>query len=76
MRSVHTYVLRVLIDEHEPEILRGSLRSVASGDEHAFIGETDLITRLQTMLHNTLPPSSTQSMPSKKNRRKPTLALR
>ena len=36
MRTIQTFVLRLLVDEDEPNTLRGSLRSVATDEENAF----------------------------------------
>ncbi len=36
MRTIQTFVLRLLVDEDEPNTLRGSLRSVATDEENVF----------------------------------------
>ncbi len=56
MRNTIVYVLRLLIDENNPEGLRGVLRNVISGDEQSFSNEQGLI----ELLHHqpALPPAS------------------
>jgi hypothetical protein len=53
MRKTIAYVLRLLIDEAEPEALRGTLRNVNSGEEHSFSTEQALLELLRTQVaHN------------------------
>jgi hypothetical protein len=50
MRTMQTFVLRLLVDSNEPQTLRGVIRSVASGEEHAFTAEQDLLAYLRDLL--------------------------
>lgn len=43
MRNTVIYILRLLVDETDPAVLRGILRDVASGEEHTFSGEQGLL---------------------------------
>lgn len=47
MRTTVVYILRLLIDEREPEHLRGILRNVTSGEEQAFSSEQGLVELLR-----------------------------
>ena len=49
MRTMQTFILRLLVDSGEPHALRGLIRSVASGEEHAFTVEEDLLQYLRNL---------------------------
>jgi hypothetical protein len=36
MRTIQTYILRLLVDMEEPRALRGTIRAVARDEEEAF----------------------------------------
>jgi hypothetical protein len=36
MRTIQTYILRLLVDSDEPHTVRGAIRAVADGEEQAF----------------------------------------
>ncbi len=57
MRNTIVYVLRLLIDENDPEGLRGVLRNVISGEEQSFVSEQGLIELLR---HRPAFPPTTQ----------------
>ena len=58
MRNTVVYILRLLVDESEPEGLHGVLRNVASGVEHTFSSEQGLL----ELLHHppAHPPGTTK----------------
>jgi hypothetical protein len=47
MRTTVVYIVRLLVDENEPDALRGVLREVNSGEEHSFSSEQDLLDLLR-----------------------------
>ncbi|MGQ9583787.1 MAG: hypothetical protein ACUVXG_00125 [Anaerolineae bacterium] len=46
MRTVETFILRLLIDTDDPHALRGALRAVADDEERPFAGERALVALL------------------------------
>jgi hypothetical protein len=50
MRATETFVLRLLVDNGEPGRLCGVLRSVASGEEHAFTDGQALLALLHVLI--------------------------
>lgn len=52
MRTIQTFILRLLIDPDEPEVLRGALQPVPEGDSQPFVGEQELL----TILHHLISP--------------------
>jgi hypothetical protein len=49
MRTIQTYILRLLMDTEEPHALRGVIRAVANDEEHAFADEPALLYLLRRM---------------------------
>ena len=50
MRTIQTFVLRLLADTDEPDVLRGSLHSVSTDKEEAFTDARVLIDLLRQMI--------------------------
>jgi hypothetical protein len=51
MRTTVVYILRLLVDDIEPDALRGILRDVTSGEEHAFSNEQGMLKLLHSQLN-------------------------
>lgn len=51
MRQIQTFILRLLVDEDEPQTLRGVLRVVADDEERSFTDEESLLALLRRMGH-------------------------
>ncbi len=47
MRKTIVFILRLLVDESGPEVLRGMLRNVNSGKEHSFSTDQALLELLR-----------------------------
>ncbi len=47
MRATMTFILRLLVDESEPEALRGVLQTVASNEERTFSDASSLLELLR-----------------------------
>ncbi len=47
MRNTYVFILRLLIDENDPDGLRGVLRNVTSGEEQSFSSEKGLLELLR-----------------------------
>jgi hypothetical protein len=43
MHAVHTFILRLLVDSAEPEVLRGDLRQMPEGEISPFANELTLL---------------------------------
>jgi hypothetical protein len=58
VRIVQTFILRLLIDPDEPEILRGAIQPVPEGEPQPFVGERELLTLLRRpfCLSGSIPP--------------------
>jgi hypothetical protein len=54
VRTVETFVMRLLVDSDDPHTLRGSLYSVMHGDEYIFPDQVSLISLLDKIIR--LPP--------------------
>jgi len=52
MRTTVVYILRLLVDDIEPGALRGILRNVTNGEEHAFSSEQALLEQLHSKTDN------------------------
>lgn len=46
MRTIHTFVLRLLTDSADPQTLRGTIHAVASGEEQTFANGPALLALL------------------------------
>jgi hypothetical protein len=53
MRTIRTFILRLLVDIDEPQTLRGMLRSVVDNEEHSFTDEQSLLALLYSVSHIT-----------------------
>jgi hypothetical protein len=42
MHSIHTFILRLFYDTHDPETLRGSLCVVGEKEIYTFVGDKNL----------------------------------
>ena len=49
MRTTLTFVLRLLVDTDDPQVLRGMIRTVGCTEEHAFADEQALLALRQMM---------------------------
>jgi len=47
MRTVQTFILRLLVDPDEPEALRGDLRAIPEGEAQPFPDEQALLALLR-----------------------------
>jgi hypothetical protein len=47
VRTIHTYILRLLVDAAEPDALRGALQPVPEGQPQPFVGEQELLALLR-----------------------------
>jgi len=65
MRTIQTFVLRLLVDGDEPHQLRGSLRSVATDEEDAFADAQDLVNLLRELV---MQPAKARSKTERTNR--------
>ncbi len=59
MRIIRIFILRLLIDPHEPGALRGSLQPVPEGEAQPFTDEETLLVALHRM---TLPVADMDCM--------------
>jgi hypothetical protein len=46
VRTIQTFILRLLTDPDEPETLRGALQPVPEGEAQPFVGERELLALL------------------------------
>jgi len=58
MRTIQTFILRLLVDSSEPEALRGDLRPVPEGEAQPFPDEQALLALLHRMTGETAEPSA------------------
>ena len=65
MRTIQTFVLRLLVDADEPHQLRGALRSVATDEENAFADAQDLVNLLRRLVRQ---PAKARSKTGRTNR--------
>lgn len=49
MRTIQTFVLRLLLDTEEPNTLRGSLRLISNEAEYPFANARELLQLLQQL---------------------------
>jgi hypothetical protein len=49
MRTIQTYILRLLVDSDEPHTVRGVIQAVADDEEQAFADGQALLTWLRRM---------------------------
>ena len=67
MRTTVVYILRLLVDNTEPDTLRGTLRNVTNGEEHAFSCEQGLLELLHFQVECT--PETTDANQATPSRR-------
>lgn len=65
MKHIKTILLRLLINQEQPETLRGSIQIVTSEEVFLFDGEIDLFKILQTIQIESIKQS--KSSPDEKN---------
>jgi hypothetical protein len=53
MRTIRTFILRLLVDSDEPEALRGALQPVPEGETQPFAGDQALLILLRRMVLST-----------------------
>jgi hypothetical protein len=56
MRTIQSFILRLLVDADQPEALHGVLRCVSDDTEQAFTDETTLVNLLRRWLNRSAPP--------------------
>jgi hypothetical protein len=49
VRTIQTFILRLLVDPAEPDTLRGALQPVPEGKPQPFVGEQELLALLRRM---------------------------
>jgi hypothetical protein len=60
MRTIYTFILRLLVDSADPEALRGALQIASENQEpQPFIGETALLGLLKRLITLDGQPDST-----------------
>ena len=57
MRTIQSFILRLLVDADQPEALHGVLRCVNDDTEQAFADETALVDLLRQWVNRSAPPS-------------------
>jgi hypothetical protein len=55
MRTVQTFILRLLVDEDDPHALRGALRAISQAQEYPFADEQSFLNLLHHMIQ---PPNA------------------
>lgn len=66
MRTVQTFILRLLIDPAEPKALRGALQPVPEGEAQPFADAQTLLTLLRRIAAEATASSVGQSGPEEK----------
>ncbi len=49
MRTIRTFIVRLLVDTDEPDALRGVVRCIASDSDHPFTDHRSLLEVLRTV---------------------------
>jgi len=57
MRTIQSFILRLLVDADQPEVLHGVLRCVSDNTEQAFADESALVNLLHQWVNRSAPPS-------------------
>jgi hypothetical protein len=57
MRTIQSFILRLLVDTDQPEALHGVLRCVSDDTEQAFADETALVDLLRHWVNRSAQPS-------------------
>ncbi len=63
MRTIQTFVLRLLADTEEPQALRGAVRCVSNDEEQTFADAQSLLALLHGMCQAADPDDVEQSPP-------------
>lgn len=63
MRTVRTFILRLLVDPAEPQALRGALQPVPEGEARPFADEQALLALLRRLTGEMEEPSGTGATP-------------
>jgi len=58
VRTVRTFILRLLVDPAEPDALRGALQPVPEGEAQSFADEQGLLALLHRLTGETAEPSA------------------
>jgi len=64
MRAVQTFILRLLVDPAEPDVLRGAVEPLPEGESRPFVGEEQLLALLRSA---TRPASEAPATPEPAN---------
>jgi hypothetical protein len=56
MRTIQSFILRLLVDADQPDALHGSLRCVSDGTEQSFTDEKMLIALLRRWVNRSATP--------------------
>jgi len=62
MRTIQTFVLRLLADTEEPQMLRGAVRCVSANEEQTFADAQSLLALLHGMCQAADPDDAEQSL--------------
>jgi hypothetical protein len=65
MRTIETYILRLLLDTEEPHTLRGAIRAVADDEEQTFADGQALLALLRRMRNCTGQVSGEEDLKSR-----------
>ena len=57
MRTIQSFILRLLVDTDQPDTLHGSLRCVSDDAEQSFMDEAMLIAVLRRWMNRSATPS-------------------
>ena len=50
MRTIHTFILRLMVDTDDPRTLRGSIQAIEEDTTHIFTNASSLLALLRKML--------------------------
>jgi hypothetical protein len=59
LRVIRTFILRLLVNSSEPDVLRGALQPVPEGEAQSFADEQALLALLRRLTGETAEPSDT-----------------
>ena len=63
MRTIQTFVLRLLVNTEEPQALRGAVRCVSDNEERTFADAQSLLALLRGMRQTADPDNVEKSLP-------------
>jgi len=49
MRTIHTFLLRLMVDTDDPQALRGSIQAIGEDSSHPFTDASSLLARLREL---------------------------